>query len=74
MPANDKLIGRTIVCVFIGALVLIVLWGGLYGSPYDLQLVPSPMYVFLLTRAFFLLILAFILISMAWSCLFGARQ
>ena len=71
----DSQTGRFVVGAVAGALFVVMVWGALhhyfYATDSDAKFspVPSPMYIFLFTRIFFLLLLLFIMVSMIWSCI-----
>lgn len=71
----EKLTGRVVAGAVAVALLVVVIWGGLHYLVDKKEYpVPSPMYVFLLTRLFFVSLLLFIMGFMIWSCVGAAAD
>ena len=70
LPTSDRITGRVVLGAVVGALIIVIVWGLLFYYVDKISFtVPSPMYIFVITKIFFVLLLLFILCSMIWSCL-----
>ena len=70
LPISDKGPGRVILGAVIFALFVVVLWAGsFYLVDKNYFDVPSPMYIFVFTKIFFVILLLFIVLSSIYSTL-----